>query len=83
MIISRAKKQLRDKLQYDIQDLSPELQKRLHQWFMKWKVTEEDIISEIDDMDAKVKMLRTHGMTKDTKCLKRTKVLNWSNWPNG
>ncbi len=57
MIISRAKKQLRDKLQDDIQDLSPELQKRLHSWLMKWKVTEEDIISEIDDMDAKAKML--------------------------
>ncbi len=57
MIISKAKKQLRDKLQDEIQDLSPELQKKLREWFIKGKITEEDIISEIDDMDAKAKML--------------------------
>ncbi len=57
MAISKAKKQLRDKLLDEIQDLSPELQKKLWEWFEKWKITEEDIISAIDDLDSKAKML--------------------------
>jgi len=51
------KQQLWEKLQDDIQELSPGLQKLLRSWFETGGITEEDIISEIDDMDAKIKML--------------------------
>ena len=54
---SKVKKQLRDKLIDDIQELSPELQALLKASLNKGAITEEDIIAEIDDMDAKAKML--------------------------
>jgi len=57
MFIDKIKKQLREKLADDIQELSPELQKILEEAFLSGKVTEESIISEIDDFDSKAKML--------------------------
>ena len=57
MATDTTKKQLREKLQDDINELSEQLQALLEKWFKEWVITEEDIISEIDDMDAKIKML--------------------------
>jgi len=53
----QSKKNLRTKLLDDIHDLSESLQLLLEQWYEKWTITEEDIIAEIDDLDAKAKML--------------------------
>lgn len=55
--MANLKQQLRDKLLDNIEDLSKWLQKLLRKWFEWSVVTEEDIISEIDDLDAKAKML--------------------------
>ncbi len=55
--MTSVKQQLRDKLQDDILDLSVTLQKLLRKWLEQWHITEEDIISEVDDMDAKIKMI--------------------------
>lgn len=54
---AQSKKNLRTKLQDDIHDLSESLQLLLEQWYEKGTITEEDIIAEIDDLDAKAKML--------------------------
>ncbi len=54
---SSLKKQLWNKLQDDIQELSPQLQKLLEKWLDKGHITEEDVLAEIDDLDAKAKML--------------------------
>lgn len=51
------KKDLREKLQDDIQELTPGLQELLLKWFNEGKLQEEDIISQIDDMDSMVKLL--------------------------
>lgn len=51
------KQKLLEKLQDDIADLSQELQWLLHKGIQDGKITEEDIIAEIDDMDSKLKML--------------------------
>jgi len=55
--MDKIQKQLREKLQDDVADLSKPLQKLLENWLKEWSITEEDIIAEIDDMDAKIKML--------------------------
>lgn len=54
---SSLKKQLWEKLIDDIQELSPQLQKLLESGLHKGSLTEEDILAEIDDLDAKAKML--------------------------
>lgn len=54
---AQSKKNLRTKLQDDIHDLSESLQLLLEQWYEKGAITEEDVIAEIDDLDAKAKML--------------------------
>lgn len=54
---AQSKKSLRTKLQDDIHDLSESLQLLLEQWYEKGSITEEDVIAEIDDLDAKAKML--------------------------
>lgn len=64
------KKQLWDKLVEDILDLSPELQKLLQESYERWLVTEEDIIAEIDDMDAKAKMLEKFYALTDKLSIK-------------
>lgn len=55
--MDKIQKQLREKLQDDIADLSKPLQKLLESGLKDGSITEEDIIAEIDDMDAKIKML--------------------------
>lgn len=55
--MSKIKQQLRDKFQDDIVELSKPLQLLLNRWFKSWNVNEEDIISEIDDMDMSAKLL--------------------------
>ncbi len=51
------KKTLWNKLQDDIVELHGGLQTLLKQWLERWSITEEDIIAEIDDLDAKAKMI--------------------------
>ncbi len=51
------KKNLWNKLQDDIVDLSEGLQVLLEKWFEVGTITEEDIIAEIDDLDVKAKMI--------------------------
>jgi len=55
--MDKIQKQLREKLQDDVADLSKPLQKLLESGLKDGSITEEDIIAEIDDMDAKIKML--------------------------
>jgi RNA polymerase primary sigma factor len=57
MANSDVKKSIWNKLQDDIVELHWGLQVLLKQWFEKWSITEEDIIAEIDDLDAKAKMI--------------------------
>ncbi len=53
----KIKQQLLEKFQDDISELSQPLQKLLNQWFQNWSINEEDIISQIDDMDQSAKLL--------------------------
>ena len=46
-----------DKLQDDICELNEGLQRLLETWAAKWSIQEEDVISEIDDMDGNIKTL--------------------------
>ena len=55
--MSKIKQQLREKLEDDITELTKPLQLLLNKWFTSWTVNEEDIISEIDDMDMSSKLL--------------------------
>lgn len=48
---------LREKLQDDIQDLIKPLQILLEKWWDIWYIKEDDVLNEIDDLDAKIKML--------------------------
>lgn len=45
------------KLQDDISELTKWLQKLLKQWLDKWYITEDEIISEIDDIDKQIEQL--------------------------
>lgn len=51
------KKQLWEKLQDDINELSPGLQSLLEVWVKKGAIEEEEVISEIDDMEGNIKLL--------------------------
>ena len=51
------KKQLRDKLQDDISELNEGLQDLLEKGVNKGTIEEEDVISEIDDMEGNIKLL--------------------------
>ena len=51
------KKQLRDKLQDDISELNEGLQDLLEEGVNKGTIEEEDVISEIDDMEGNIKLL--------------------------
>ena len=55
--MDEVKKQLWDKLQDDISELNEGLQRLLETWANKWSIQEEDVISEIDDMDGNIKTL--------------------------
>ncbi|HRU50450.1 MAG TPA: sigma-70 family RNA polymerase sigma factor [Candidatus Absconditabacterales bacterium] len=55
--MSKIKQQLRDKFQDNITELSKPLQLLLNKGFKTGIVYEEDIISEVDDMDMSVKLL--------------------------
>lgn len=55
--MDEVKKQLWDKLQDDICELNEGLQRLLETWAAKWSIQEEDVISEIDDMDGNIKTL--------------------------
>lgn len=55
--MSKIKQQLRDRFQDDITELSKPLQMLLNRWFKSWSVNEEDIITEIDDMEMSAKLL--------------------------
>lgn len=55
--MSKIKQQLRERFQDDITELSKPLQMLLNKWFKSWYINEEDIISEIDDMDMSGKLL--------------------------
>lgn len=55
--MDKAKAQLWEKLQEDVRELSEPLQELLRKWVDHGSIVEEDILAEIDDMDAKIKML--------------------------
>jgi len=53
----KIKKQLRDKFKDDISELSKTLQTLLERWLTSGSIKEDDVISEIDDLDLNVKVL--------------------------
>ncbi len=55
--ISKARSSLWDKLLDDIKDLNVQLQGLLRKWFEKWYITEDEILSEVDDIDKQVEIL--------------------------
>ncbi|MDD3263011.1 MAG: sigma-70 family RNA polymerase sigma factor [Candidatus Absconditabacteria bacterium] len=55
--MQKTKKQLRESFQDDINELSPELQALLTKGFSTGIINEEDIITEIDDMDLNIKVV--------------------------
>ncbi len=55
--MAKIKQQLREKFQDDITELSKPLQLLLNKWFKGGSVNEEDLISEIDDMELGAKMI--------------------------
>lgn len=57
MAMDSTKKQLRDKLQDDINELTPGLQALLETGENRGMIEEEEVISEIDDMEGNIKLL--------------------------
>ena len=57
MAMDSTKKQLRDKLQDDINELTPGLQSLLETGVNRGMIEEEEVISEIDDMEGNIKLL--------------------------
>lgn len=57
MAMDSTKKQLRDKLQDDINELTPGLQALLETGANRGIIEEEEVISEIDDMEGNIKLL--------------------------
>ena len=57
MAMESTKKQLRDKLQDDINELTPGLQSLLETGANRGMIEEEEVISEIDDMEGNIKLL--------------------------
>ena len=57
MAMDPTKKQLRDKLQDDINELTPGLQSLLETGVNRGMIEEEEVISEIDDMEGNIKLL--------------------------
>lgn len=54
---TKVHEKLREKLQDDIDELNKPLQKLLRSGFEEGSITEEDLITQIDDMDSKMKMI--------------------------
>ena len=57
MAMDSTKKQLRDKLQDDINEVTPGLQALLETGANRGMIEEEEVISEIDDMEGNIKLL--------------------------
>ncbi len=55
--VTKARLALRDKLLDDIKELNTPLQKLLRRWLEKWYVTEDEILTEVDDIDQQVEVL--------------------------
>ncbi len=55
VVTNASKQKLRQKLHEDISDLTPELQSLLRKWMHAGHVTEDDILTQVDDLDAKLK----------------------------
>ena len=55
--VSKAKIALWEKLLDDIKDLPVPLQALLESWLQKWFITEDEILSEIDDIDKQVEII--------------------------
>lgn len=55
--VNKAKTALRDKLLDDIKELNTPMQALLRKWLEKWYVTEDEILSEVDDIDKQVEIL--------------------------
>lgn len=51
------RQQIWEKLTEDISDLTPELQTLLKKGTNSGKITEEEILTEVDDLDAKIKVV--------------------------
>lgn len=49
------RQQIRDKISEDINELSPELQNLLKKGMTSGQITEDEILTEVDDLDAKIK----------------------------
>ena len=64
------KQQLREKFQDEISELSKPLEELLKQWFKKWTINEEDIISQIDDMDQSTNLLEKFYKLADKLSIK-------------
>ncbi len=55
--MQKLQKQLWDSFQDDISELSKPLQELLKEWFNQWTINEEDVISDVDDLDLSIKMI--------------------------
>lgn len=55
--MQKLKKQLWDSFQDDINELTKPLQDLLIQWYETWKISEEDVIADVNDMDLSIKVL--------------------------
>ena len=54
---TKARSALRDKLLDDIKELNTPLQTLLRRWLEKWYITEDEILTEVDDIDKQVEIL--------------------------
>ncbi len=66
----KIKKQLRDKFKDDISELSKPLQGLLEKWLISGTIKEDDVISEIDDLDLNVKILEKFYSLADKLSIK-------------
>lgn len=88
-MVSNAKIALRDKLHEDISELSPELQSILKKGLEKGYVTEDSILSGIDDIDKQVEILERFYELTDKLSIKietiddiLLKEMNAKQWPS-
>jgi len=66
----KIKKQLRDKFKDDVSELTKSLQTLLEIWIETWIIKEDDVISEIDNLDLNVKMLEKFYSLADKLSIK-------------
>jgi len=66
----KIKEQLREKFKEDIAELSKPLQHLLEQWLKTGAIKEDDVISDIDDLDLNVKMLEKFYNIADKLAIK-------------